>query len=251
MGSTRFSVWDQNRSRIGWLTLGIILGIIVLPWLPFLPAPGEATPARTVRGVGDFQTLFLAFAPDGETIATIQTDGRVALRQTAGGERFSSVLGYPGQAKALAFLPDGRTLAVGGSAADIYRYDLNDGGAGRPLGMPIRDIKALTVSSDGRTLAASSYLDQEILLWDLATGRERGRLETQEYPGPNLAFAPDGRFLASGGMRDPAIIVWDLSTGQPRLRLSVPPGGITALAYSPDGGWPRPAVPIVRSGSGT
>ena len=65
--------------------------------------------------------------------------------------------------------------------------------------MPIRWVKGLAFSPDGRTLAASSYLDHEILLWDLAAGRERARLRGHGSPVISLAFAPDGRSLASGG----------------------------------------------------
>src|SRR5262249_17523139 len=60
-----------NPTRIGLL----VLVVIVLPWLPILGPPGDATRARRARGVGDLAILTVAFAPRGETIATIQTDG--------------------------------------------------------------------------------------------------------------------------------------------------------------------------------
>ena len=91
---------------------------------------------------------------------------------------------------------------------------------------------------DFRWLAAASHVDREILLWDLAAGRERERLRGHESRVICLAFAPDGRSLASGGKSDPAIILWDLATGRPRCRLAVPPPGLVpCLAYSPDGRW--------------
>ena len=201
-----------SRRRIGLL----LLGVIVLPWLPILRPPSDATPARRVRGIGDAPIVAFAFAPDGETIATLQADGRVALRDAAGGMSANSFLGYRGLARAMAFSPDGRSLAVGGSESDILLYDLRSGGAGHPLGMPIRWAKGLAFSPDGRTLAASSYLHDEILLWDLAAGRERARLRGHESPVICLAFAPDGRSLASGSERDQAIFLWDLATGRPR-----------------------------------
>ena len=154
---------------------------------------------------------------------------------------------------ALAFSPDGRSLAVGGIEPDIFLYDLRAGGAGHPLGMPIRGTKGLAFSPDGRTLAASSYLHHEILLWDLAAGRERARLRGHESPVISLAFAPDGRSLASGGMSDAAIILWDLATGRPRRRLGVPPGaGLLAglLSGRRLAGLDR-YFSSVRSGSGT
>src|SRR5262249_11447322 len=71
----------RSRSWIGLL----LLALIVLPWLPITGTPSDATSARRVRGVGDTAILAFAFTPDGATIATIQTDGRVALRDVSGG----------------------------------------------------------------------------------------------------------------------------------------------------------------------
>src|SRR5262249_8617264 len=154
-----------------------LLSVIVLPWLPIFGPPRDATPARRVRGVGDIPVLGFTFAPDGTTIATIQVDGRAALRDAGEGVSAHSFLDHRGPAQALAFTPDGRSLAVGGVEPDILLYDIRSGGAGHSLGMPIRWVKNLAFSPDGRTLAASSYLDHEILLWDLAAGREHARLK--------------------------------------------------------------------------
>src|SRR5262245_53599437 len=176
IGIARFPMW--SRRRIGLL----LLGLIVLPWLPLCGPPRDPTPARRVRGVGDTTILTFAFAPDGATIATIQTDGRVALRDAAGGASDHSFLDHRGFALALAFAPDGRSLAVGGAEADVFIHDVRARGARHPLGMPIRCVKGLAFSPDGRTLAASSYLDHEILLWDLAAGREHIRLRAHGSP---------------------------------------------------------------------
>src|SRR5215471_14790651 len=78
-GGPQVPFW--NRTRIGLLSLGII----ALPWLPIDRMPGDPTPARRLWGLGDNPILGFAFAPDGATIATIQWDGRVALRDVAGG----------------------------------------------------------------------------------------------------------------------------------------------------------------------
>jgi WD40 repeat protein len=230
-GTTRFRIAISRRPWWSRRWIGLLfLALAVLPWLP-----RDATPARRVRGVGRAPILTFAFAPDSETIATIQMDGRVALRGAAGGA--PSFLDYRGFANALAFTPDGRSLAVGGTDADIRVYDLGVGGVGRPLGMPSEYGKGLAFSPDGRVLAASSYVHHEILLWDFTAGRERPRLRGHGSPVISLAFAPDGLSLASGGWSDEAIILWDLAASRPRRRLGVPREPVTCLAYSPDGRW--------------
>jgi WD40 repeat protein len=194
---------------------------------------------RQVRGVKDIAILTFAFAPGSESIATIQLDGRVALREAAGGADVRFFLDYRSPAQALAFAPDGRSLAVGGTETDIFLFDVGAGGPGRCLAMPIRCLcaKGLAFSIDGQTLAASSHLNHEILLWDVTAGRERARLRAHASPVISLAFSPDGRSLASGSHGDDAIVLWDLATSQPRQRLRVPPKPVICLTYSPDGRW--------------
>jgi WD40 repeat protein len=223
------------------------VALIVLPWLPICGPSRDATPARRIRGIGEAPIGTFAFGPAGATIAAIQTDRHVSLWDSTGGAVAPSVLDGRGPARHLAFASDGRSLAVGGTGADLILYAVRAGGKGRPLGMPIREVKGLAFSPGGRTLAASSYLDPEILLWDLSGGRERARLRGHESPVLCLAFAPDGRSLASGSRGDKAILVWDLATGRPRRRLVVPPGPVLCLAYSPDGRWLASMGTIERS----
>jgi hypothetical protein len=58
VGKPRLPLW--SRRRIGLL----LLGLLVVPWVPIGRPPRDATPARRVRGVGDIAILTLAFAPD-------------------------------------------------------------------------------------------------------------------------------------------------------------------------------------------
>jgi Tol biopolymer transport system component len=232
---SRIGIAKTSSGRLRWIGL-LLLGLIVLPGLPIFGPARVATPPRRIRGVGDSPIVAFAFAPDGATIATMQ-DWRVALRDTEGRAGAPSFLDHRGPALALAFAPGGRSLAVGGVEPDILLYDLGARGPGQALGMPIRWAGALAFSPDGRILAAASYLDHEILLWDLAAGRERARLRGHESPVTCLAFAPDGRSLASGGESDRAIVLWDPATGRPRRRLGLPPVPVFCLVYSPDGHW--------------
>src|SRR5262245_40637028 len=150
VGISRFAMW--TRGRIG----ALLLGLIVLSCLPLFGPPGDATLARRIPGAGDTAILTFAFAPAGATIASIQTDGRVTLRDAGSGVSDHSFLDYPSFALALAFAPDGRSLAVGSAEPDILVYDIGAGGTGRPLGMPGGYGKDLVFSPDGRLLAASS-----------------------------------------------------------------------------------------------
>src|SRR5262249_16665222 len=163
---------------------------VVLVWLSHRnPAP-EIAPMQLARGVPGIETLAFAFSPDGQTIATAHSDGRVALRDVADGWGIPQFLDDRGHDGAVAFSPDGRWLAVGGIEPDIVLCDLARGDRARRLGMPIRRTRALALAPDGRTLAASGSLSNDVLLWDLDAGRSRMTLAGHSSPVISLAFAP-------------------------------------------------------------
>jgi WD40 repeat protein len=229
------------------LAVLIALAMIGLAWLSSLePGRGSAR-MRLARGDPQTQAIAFAFSPEGTTIATVPAEGRVALRSPIDGWSLQRYLGDRGHAWAVAFAPDGRSLALGGNEPGIIVCDLGTKGAERPLKIPIRATSALAFSPDGRTLAATSFRSDQIILWDLAAARERTRLCGHSSPVLSLAFSPDGRSLASGGQGDQAIIIWDLITGDRRLRLAAPPGPVMGLAYSLDGSLLASASAIERS----
>src|SRR5262249_27062738 len=71
----------------------------------------------------------------------------------------------------------------------------------------------LGLAPDGKTLAASARDARALILWDVATGRERHILLGHEFEVTSTAFSPDGRLLASGS-RDWTIRLWDVATGK-------------------------------------
>jgi WD40 repeat protein len=96
---------------------------------------------------------------------------------------------------------------------------------------PSRDI---AFSPDGSTLAVAS--NEEIGLWDMATGQSRLTLRRQRrfsaVLSHTLSFSPDGRTLAivSG---DTMAQLWNTETGTTRAVLKHE-GLVTALIFSPD-----------------
>jgi WD40 repeat protein len=237
---------DPTRARVGRVNTPlvsrravILIGVaaIGMIWRFHLePAP---EPARMRKVLGDPQSQTIAFAvsTDRTTIATAHSDGGVALRSRAEGWNLHRLLNDRGLIWALAFAPDGRSLALGGAEPDITVCDLGSERPERVLKIPTGETRALAFSPDGRTLAAASNPTGTIILWDLTANRERTRLHSPASSVISLAFSPDGQNLAAGTYGGRAVIVWDLATGSEHSRL-LPTWGswtMTSLAYSPDG----------------
>jgi len=178
----------------------------------------------------------LAFAKDGDTLATAGRHGRVRLWHTATGEMQKMLRADRNSVRCVAFSPDGKILATGGSDHTLKLWARPDWNELLDLGRQADSVQSITFSPDGKTLAAAigprwrMNGTSEVKLWDVAAGQERTTLEKGAQQVFCLTFSPDGKTLASAGSRE--VTLWDLATGRARLKLE---GGANAVGISPDG----------------
>ncbi len=135
--------------------------------------------------------------------------GRIMLWETSIEDEPRTVI-TRGRLFAVAFAPDGRTLASAESEGVRIR-DANEGQGGKILDFP---ACSLAYAPDGRTLAIGSGRgfgrgrDGEVHLWDVATRRVRAVLKGDLGSVKSVVFAPDGRSLVASGPR--GVMLWDL-----------------------------------------
>jgi putative glycosyltransferase (TIGR04372 family) len=141
-------------------------------------------------------------------------------------------LPHPARAHAVAFSPDGRTLATGCDDRVVRLWDPATGGERASLQGHETFILAVAFSPDGRWLASTGH--GEVKLWDMEKGCLHAHLPGHSGYVYGLGFSPDGRTVATGDS-DRTVRVWDLATNKEQAVLKSGHGVTAALAFSPDG----------------
>ena len=136
---------------------------------------GDPQPTLDLFLVDDPLACLLCFRGRGKTLATAGKDNVVRLWDVATRKERKALTGHQQPVSALAFAPDGKTLAA--AAGDRP-------GRGREPGL--------------------------IVLWDAATGQRRLTLTGHTNAVLSVAFSPDGKLLASGSS-DRTVRLWDMT----------------------------------------
>lgn len=181
----------------------------------------------------------MTLGPDGRLLAGAQAGG-VRLWDVARRRETGPRIRVPGNAElvsAMAFSPDGATLAITDENGRVRLYDVaRRRQIGKPLpftGLSI--FSDLAFSPDGRTLAVTAE-DGTVRLWDVARRRLVGSaLAAGQGLVMALAFGPDGKTIATGSTDD-TVRLWDLRTHR---QIGDPMTGNTndvhVIAYARDG----------------
>jgi WD40 repeat protein len=200
------------------------------------------------------QFLDAAISPDGKLLAAVcSTSGfnfsTVWIWRLDSGKRVKKFVGHrqleiePGKppewsgvmTTAVAFSPDGKTLATGGRDSQIRFWDVeNDFAELAAIDCGSSSPERLIYFPNGTRLVSAGS-DGVAIIWDIHERKPSYtlKLKNQKYWEADVAISPDGKTIATADHVE--VRLWDSQSGTPLRRLKLPYTDPTCVAYSPCG----------------
>jgi dipeptidyl aminopeptidase/acylaminoacyl peptidase len=167
---------------------------------------------------------------DGRLLATVHKGGGcdtlVQVRDLASGRevfRFNNADGHE-EVYALAFAPDGRSLALGDQAGAVTLLECAKGKPRLRLDERTGPVGSLAWSADGKVLAVGVVRRSRrvaIAVWNVAQLQREGELTGFADAVDDLFFSPDGRSLATSESGRGRFTVWAPTTGRRRTTVRI------------------------------
>jgi eukaryotic-like serine/threonine-protein kinase len=175
-----------------------------------------------------------AATPDLSLVAFGTPGGRICVIDLRDGKELWTAKVSKQFITALAFSPDGKTLAsaAGFGESDIRLWDVVTGKETGRLEGHSRWVGSLVFWPDGKKLASCSA-DQTIRIWNLASRECLDVLRGHRLEVWRLALLPDNKTLVSGS-KDGEVCVWDTSLTHPHQPRNAIPDQVVNWCFLPD-----------------
>ncbi|MBC7819248.1 MAG: serine/threonine protein kinase [Planctomycetaceae bacterium] len=200
--------------RILYSTIGAVAGIALTLAIaiPLLRQPPNADRSHVRQNVGDSELN--------------PHSGERGYAPTA------VLSGNAGPVWAVAFTPDGETLAMAIDDGTVKLWNVADKRVRSTIKAHPGPVWGMSISHDGRFLATGGD-DSKVRIFDLVTTNEERAFETK-YAIRTLAFSHTTDDLLVGG-RTGQVEIWNAETGERTTATAGHAGMVTAVAFSPDG----------------
>lgn len=186
------------------------------------------------------QVTALALSPDGKTAAVVvvkflEWSSQVRLLDADNWQQ-RRMTDENGFVRTLAFSPDGKKLAFGGSTQEgsfMKLCGVQNEKEMKEWKVDGQQVDCLLFSPDGKVLAVGDR-DAKIRLFESESGKPIPVLADHSAMVTGVAFSPDSKTLVSGSV-DGTTKLWEVQTGKLLWTQALDKGSVNAVAFSPDG----------------
>jgi len=172
------------------------------------------------------------YSPDGKTLATRLSKGKINVYSTSTWECLWSFQGIY-QMWILVYSPDGSQVASVGEDDTVCLWNVLTGACIHVLKGHRRWVQSIVYSPQGDQVASASS-DNTVRVWDVETGECRFIWIGHTDSVNGVVYSPEGSQIASNS-NDCTVRLWDFATKTCIHVLSGHEGGVCSIAYSPDG----------------
>ncbi len=166
---------------------------------------------------------FAGFNIGCKLLATTDNDGTLFVLESKTGKQLHRLKGQSKLNWPALFSPSDKFLVCDDKSERLCLWDLTRGQLVGVVGPKQSFCRAF--SPDSRVLATGSYIENDICLWDAATGQEIKKLSSKHgRPANGLRFSADGRILTSAHtmpgndqdrpFKEGWLIIWDWASGR-------------------------------------
>ncbi|KAG1745306.1 WD40 repeat-like protein [Suillus lakei] len=183
-----------------------------------------------------FDMNTLAYAPDGQTIATGGDDGKLKVWSVQNGFCFVTFSEHTAPIMGITFAKHGSVLFSASLDGTVRAFDLVRYRNFRTFTSPSPvQFSSIAVDPSGEVVAAGSTDTFEVFMWSVQTGKLLDILAGHEAPVSALAFSPTGANQLASGSWDRTVRIWSVfgrSRAVEPLTLS---SDVLSIAFRPDG----------------
>lgn len=183
-----------------------------------------------------FDMNTLAYAPDGQTIATGGDDGKIKVWSSHSGFCFITFTEHTAPISSVTFAKHGSVLFSSSLDGTVRAYDLIRYRNFRTFTSPSPvQFSCLAVDPSGEVVAAGSTDSFEVFLWSVQTGKLLDIMAGHTGPVSSIAFSPAGANVLATVSWDKTTRLWNVFSRTRTVEpFSLNSDGL-ALAFRPDG----------------